>query len=70
MKSPDGPADGFSLLDEASLAPCFRVAFETREDAEQGLDMMKDIIGHCMWFDIPEVPAAPANPAWGKKWNQ
>ena len=70
MESPDGVAYGFSLLDEQTLAPCFRLAFETREDAEQGRQMMKDIIGHCMWFDIPEIPAAPSGSTWGKKWNQ
>jgi hypothetical protein len=69
IESPDGPAYGFSLLDEETLAPCFRLAFESREDAEQGREMMKEIIAHCAWFDVPEIPQAPSGSTWGKKWN-
>ena len=72
VDSPDGSAYGFSLLDEETLAPCFRLAFETREDAEQGREMMKEIVDHCMWFEVPEIPQAQSGPdsGWGKKWGE
>ncbi len=65
VQSPDGSAYGFSLLDEQTMTPCFRLAFETREDAEQGRAMMTDIIEHCLWFEVPDAPAAapPSPPA-------
>lgn len=71
VESPEGPAYGFSLLDEETLAPCFRLAFETREDAEQGREMMKDLIEHCLWFDVPDLPpeGSSANSGWAKRWR-
>jgi hypothetical protein len=56
MQSPDSTAYGFSLLDEESMRPCFRLAFETRDDAEQGRSLMTEIIEHCLFFEVPDVP--------------
>ncbi|MGO9487067.1 MAG: hypothetical protein ACLPX9_21255 [Rhodomicrobium sp.] len=70
MQSPDGTAYGFSLLDEESMSPCFRLAFGTREDAEQGRTMMKEILDHCLYFEVPDGPEQPEpKPAWGSGWR-
>jgi hypothetical protein len=54
LPSPEGTVYAFSLLDEESMRPCFRLAFETREGAEQGRSMMTEIIEHCLFFEIPD----------------
>jgi hypothetical protein len=70
MQSPDGTAYGFSLLDEESMTPCFRLAFATREDAEQGRSLMTEIIEHCLFFEVPDVPEQPAtNPTSASRWR-
>lgn len=70
IQAPDGTAYGFSLLDEESRVPCFRLAFETREDAEQGRTMMKQIIEHCLFFEVPDGPEEnEPSPAWGSRWR-
>jgi len=55
MNFPEGTGFGFSLLDEETKTPCFRLVFETTEDAEQGRSMMQEIIEHCLWYEVPEA---------------
>ena len=49
-----GTGFGFNLLDEESKKPCFRLVFETAEDAEEGRSMMQEIIEHALWYEVPE----------------
>jgi hypothetical protein len=58
MDSAEGTAFVFSLLDEETKSPCFRLAFESAEDARQGREMMAEIIEHCMWFEVPDPPSS------------
>jgi hypothetical protein len=50
----EGSGYGFSLLDEESKKPCFRLVFETAEDAEEGRSMMAEIIEHALWYEVPD----------------
>ncbi|MGO9545667.1 MAG: hypothetical protein ACLPPF_12855 [Rhodomicrobium sp.] len=60
MDFPEGTGYGFSLLDEATKAPCFKLVFETAADAEQGRAMMSEIMEHALWFEVPDAPQADA----------
>ncbi len=51
----EGSGYGFSLLDEESKKPCFRLVFETQEDAEQGRSMMEELIEHALWYEVPDA---------------
>ncbi len=69
-QSPEGTAYGFSVLGEESMTPCFRLAFETREDADQGRTMMVQIIGHCLYYEVPDdSEQAEPKPGWGSSWR-
>ncbi len=53
MDYAEGSGYGFNLLDEESMKPCFRLVFETTEDAEEGRRMMQEIIEHALWYEVP-----------------
>ncbi|MFY9641957.1 MAG: hypothetical protein WA384_17270 [Rhodomicrobium sp.] len=70
LQNAEGTSYGFSVLDEESMTPCFRLAFDTREDADQGRTMMVQIIEHCLFYEVPDDSAqSGTKPAWGSSWR-
>lgn len=60
MNYDQGSGYGFSLLDEESRAPCFRLVFQTQQDAQHARSMMVEMMNHAVWYEVPDEPAAPA----------